>query len=110
MAESGFNTMMPLTLTYFSTSGLTETGQITYSTNGSTYPARLENRQRVLYAGDGQQITSHAQIIVNSTIVLPPQGKFVVAGMTHRNVLESVAVYDESGIHHVLVYLGRSRA
>jgi len=109
LAEAAFNELLIHTATVYSTSGLTETGNITWSTSGTDYHAREVNRQTLVYDENGTEQVAQTVIWINCTGDLSPNMKLVVNGSTYTHALRLDKFPDETGTHHYKAYYGTSK-
>lgn len=98
--------LMTQTITEYPYTSVNIYGKKVYSTSGSTYFAYIQEQPvKVLNYMGAEVIGSHT-IYVASTSRLPITSKFVLPDGSTPHPIRSDVMYDEDGIHHVVLVFG----
>lgn len=103
-----FRDFMPHTVTVEPYSGQSAYGESTYGT-AVTYPARVEMKSRRLAGLGGVEIAARGRIFLGTTTVPSAKDRITLPASfvpTQPPILDASPVNDESGIHHVVVFIG----
>lgn len=104
--ESDFLTLMPSTITIQAFNSVNQYGEPTYSTGTTTYRAYIQEQPEEISDAYGREIISSHTIYVASTTRIPITSKLVLPDGTDPAIVRSDVMYDQDGIHHVVLFCG----
>lgn len=104
--ENEFKDLMTHSIVRRAFTGRNSYGKPTYSTSGSTYTARVVNKQKLVRTTAGIEQISTVTAYVASTGSFDPEDKVTLPDGTSPSILAINNYPDDSGIHHNVIYFG----
>jgi hypothetical protein len=104
--ESDFLGLMNDTVRVYALSSVDGYGNPTYAAAGSTYEARYVRKQELVRTFEGIEELAQAKIYIASTSTFSPHSRVTVNGSTLGPLMALQAFPDESGVHHLVGFLG----
>jgi hypothetical protein len=99
--------MMPHTVTYYAVASHDQYGKPTHATTGTSYSARVkETNKRVTSRVTGDDVLASHEVWIAGTPTLDVDGKLELPDGSTPKIVSWDRIPDESGSHHVKVYLG----
>lgn len=104
--ETEFLTLMPSTITVKAYTSFNQYGEPSYSTSGTTYRALIQEQPTEITDAFGREVISSHTIYVASTARIPLTSKLELPDGTDPAIIRSDVMYDQDGIHHVVLFCG----
>lgn len=104
--ETEFTDLMPHSIVRKAFTGRNSYGKPAYSTSGSTYTARVVNKQKLVRNASGIEQVSTVTAYVASTSAFDPEDKITLPDGTSPNIITINITPDDGGTHHSTIYFG----
>jgi len=105
--ESDFLDCMPHSIVVNAFSSIDSFGQVTHSTDSTTYAGLFQQDQKLIRDLDGQEKVSNASAIISSSgATISPDDLITLPDGTVRKIIAIATLYDEEGQHHTEIMFG----
>lgn len=101
-----FLTLMPSTISIRAYTSFNQYGEPSYSTSATSYRAYIQEVPTEITDAFGREIVSRHTIYVASTERIDITSRLVLPDGTDPAIIRSDVMYDEDGIHHVVLFTG----
>ena len=102
--ESDFLELCVHSITRNAFASLNAYGAPTYSTQSSTFAARVVYENTLVRAFDGTQSVARTHVTVATTAIWNPKDKVTLPDGTYPPMISMNIIPDENGAHHIKMY------
>ena len=105
--ESELVELLGQTLTVYPYQSFNQYGEATFSTSGTTYAARIEEKPTMVINQFGEETIASHTVYVNSTAGIDLTSRVVLPDGSEPNLIRSDIQPDVDGtVHHVVLFFG----
>lgn len=104
--DTEYLTLMPSTISVSPLDSVNQYGEPTYSTSSSSYRALIQEQPTAITDAYGRDTIASHTIYVASTERINITSKLDLPDGTDPAIIRSDVMYDEDGIHHVVLFCG----
>lgn len=101
-----FLELMPSTISVFAYTGFNFYGEPAYSPTATTYRCYIQEQPTEVLTAFGRNTIASHTVYVASTARIDITAKIVMPDGSEPHLIRSDVMYDEEGIHHVVLFFG----